>query len=116
MESPTYKMNVIVSTADGGHSAWVQLGKFDNVGSLAVVAEGWVAEGAAMAATTIFGAGLKASLARATNVSADALKCQQDARFGALACCTAYGNGCYVRCCNSCCSDPYRCPGASCCG
>lgn len=102
IEKPKNKVTVIVGQGKRGFAAWVQVSRFDESKSAHVTHEGWVQEG-------------DGQLSRVVGPSAEMLKCQEDAEFGALACCTAYGSGCYVRCCNSCCSDPTRCPGASCC-
>jgi hypothetical protein len=77
--------------------------------------EGWINEGGGKIETISTLDPSKASLTLLKNPSAEVIECQKDKDIGVKACCTAYGSGCYVRCCNSCCSDPYGCPGARCC-
>lgn len=115
IESPKNKVSVIVGEGRQGLAAWVQVGRFNSDKSLTISHEGWVREGDGEVSECTSVTSAVASLARIANPTAEMLKCQDKAEFGALACCTSYGNGCYVRCCNSCCSDPVGCPGASCC-
>lgn len=116
IEIPKNKVSVLVGKSRQGLVAWVQVGSFDSGKTLMISHEGWVPEGDGTLKALSSGTTSFASLARILHPTAEMLKCQHEADFGALACCTSYGNGCYVRCCNSCCSDPVGCPGASCCG
>ena len=112
---PKSKVSVLVGSGKQGLSAWVQVLDFETDGTARVTHDGWLVEGDGEI-QAIGGRGIaKASLSRISNPTAEMLKCQQDADFGAMACCTSNGNGCHVTCCNACCSDPVGCPGASCC-
>lgn len=116
VEKPKSKVSVIISEGKQGISAWVQVGQFDDKKIIHISHEGWVREGQGQINALSPDAPAAASLSRVESPTEEMRKCQEDADFGALACCIAYGNGCYVRCCNSCCADPVRCPGARCCG
>lgn len=115
VEKPKSKVAVLVGTGRDGLSAWVQVAEFGMNGALGVTHEGWVAEGSRQIESLTKATSSTASLSRVTNPTAEMLKCQEDADFGPLACCTSSGSGCYVKCCGGCCSDPVGCPGASCC-
>lgn len=115
LESPKNRVSVIVGEGRQGLAAWVQVGKFDSSKTMTVSHEGWVTEGAGEINALSSGNASFVSLTRISNPTVEMLKCQDEADFGALNCCTSNGNGCYVRCCNGCCSDPVGCPGASCC-
>jgi hypothetical protein len=92
-------------------AAWVQVFKYDDNHNINLVKEGWIN-------------GIEESLINIGSIeilnekNGTDYECMKDVKFGLLGCCTSYGNGgrCYVRCCGGCCSDPYGCPGASCCG
>lgn len=114
--SPKNKVSVLVGEGKQGLSAWIQVGSFDANRALLITHEGWVQEGDGTLGALSTGSATFASLSRMAEPTAEMLKCQEDSDFGAFGCCTSYGSGCYVTCCNGCCSDPYRCPGASCCG
>jgi hypothetical protein len=116
IEKAEHKASIIISEGADGPIAWVQTADFTDQGKLSIASEGWVkAQGDAQTISS-FGAVPSASFVEIDATSEDARKCAEETSFGPLACCTAYGNGCYVRCCGGCCSDPVRCPGASCCG
>lgn len=116
VEKPKNKLTVIVGEGKNGLAAWVQAGKIDDSKTLHISHEGWVLEGEGKINAMSSGESIFASLTRVASPSEDMRKCQEKAAFGLFDCCIAYGNGCYVRCCNSCCADPVGCPGASCCG
>jgi hypothetical protein len=115
VNKPKSKVAVLVGTGRAGLSAWVQLSEFHSDGTLSVTNEGWVAEGSGDIGSMNKNAPASASLSRIANPTPEMIKCQEDADFGPLACCTSSGNGCYVNCCGGCCSDPVGCPGAGCC-
>ena len=116
VEKAEYKASIIINEGPNGPVAWVQTAEFSDLGELSIISEGWVnARGDAQTISS-FSAVPVASFAEIDATTEDARKCAEETSFGPLACCTAYGNGCYVRCCGGCCSDPARCPGASCCG
>ncbi len=116
VESPRNKISVLVGEGKQGLAAWVQVGAFGTDKTLQITHEGWVMEGDGSVGALSSNSSTFASLSRIPAPTAEMVKCQDDSEFGAFACCTAYGSGCYVTCCNSCCADPYGCPGASCCG
>ncbi len=117
---PSHRIVFVPGQECAGPSAWVQIGKYDEAGELLVAAEGWVSSGPTKLAgqSGIGGSdSLYASIQPEDPASERGSECTKNVRFGAMACCTSKGaNGCYVTCCNSCCADPTRCPGASCCG
>lgn len=115
VEKAESKVSVLVGTGKSGLAAWVQVSDFESDGTLRVVHEGWIKEGDSQLPSTKSEMYARASLSRIQNPSPEVCKCQEEADFGPLACCTAYGSGCYVRCCGGCCADPTRCPGATCC-
>jgi hypothetical protein len=110
VQQPQHRACVIVDSASNPPQAWIQISK-SQAGSFVVINEGWI--GGADGASTSFASSVRGKFLA---VSPDEARNQNDAKFGILSCCTSYGNGCYVTCCNSCCSDPTACPGASCCG
>lgn len=95
--------------------AWVQVCEFDGVGLMLVTHEGWVKLGESLLSSRSNNPIVKTTLEKVVSLSPQELKCQENAEFGVFSCCTSYGDGCYVTCCNSCCSDSTACPGASCC-
>lgn len=115
VESPEHRVNVLVGNGLNGVAAWVQISKYDDGQGFTLEYEGWVQNDNRNVGTLSGIDGLNATLSLVADPSPETLKCQETASFGETACCTAYGNNCYVRCCNGCCSDPRRCPGASCC-
>lgn len=115
-QRPRHKVSVLMGEAVNGPAAWVQVASFDSDGKLAVDSEGWITSDGGVHSIASFAMSPLASFDEIDAASEDAVKCAEEAHFGPLACCTSYGNGCYVTCCGGCCSDPYGCPGASCCG
>lgn len=115
VEIPESRLRVIVGQDKQGFCAWVQVTRLEEGEPARILHEGWIHEQPEAVSAVSTNPAAWASLSRVSNPSAEVLKCQEDASFASSECCTAYGNGCYVRCCNSCCSDPARCPGASCC-
>lgn len=112
-ERPSHRICAIVARSEDEPTAWVQLSSFQD-GRFILSSEGWFTLGQEPVPT----GAIPAATGRLTIASVEDLgtiKPNPEARFGVLACCTSNGNGCYVRCCNSCCSDPVGCPGASCC-
>lgn len=116
IESPDRRLTVIVGEGKRGMAAWVQAGRFDGNKMLHISHEGWVFEGKGQLNALSSGDPLIVSLARIETSNDDIIKCQEKLTFASEDCCIAYGNGCYVRCCGSCCADPVGCPGARCCG
>ncbi|CAH1653542.1 hypothetical protein CHELA1G11_13686 [Hyphomicrobiales bacterium] len=112
VRTPECRIALIVGRGDEEPTAWVQISKYTATNSLEVHAEGWIAAGGPGLSTLSSGAVLVGALTEAEGVE---LQSVAEGKFGTLACCTAYGNGCYVRCCGGCCSDSTRCPNASCC-
>ena len=113
--TPEHKVTLIVGKGKNGISAWVQVSEFSPEGILTISHDGWIDAAGERTSNLNEKAAPKVKFERAEPDSADALKCASDTSFGPLACCIAYGNGCYVKCCGGCCSDPMSCPGASCC-
>ncbi|MBV2150061.1 hypothetical protein KRZ98_17600 [Sphingobium sp. AS12] len=110
--SPEHRISMMVTESDDQPAAWVQVAKIQ-AETVEVLAEGWLGNDSNLKALNTFGAVPTGTITVASEKEASARLSPEHAAFG---CCTAYGNGCYVRCCNGCCSDPGRCPGASCCG
>ena len=108
VQKPQNRVCVIVQTSDNKPTAWVQISKAEGQ-SFVVTSEGWIADRAGAAS---FGNAPRGSISQASGREAEM---QATSKFGILACCTSYGNGCYVTCCGGCCSDPTGCPGAGCC-
>ena len=114
-QTPKTKVNIIVGQTKEEPVAWVQVSQFDEDRTVHITHEGWVSnKDGSLEPLSIFSA-TKASLTLVTNPPEEVIKCQMNAEFGVLSCCTSYGSGCYVTCCNCCCSDSVGCPGASCC-
>lgn len=109
---PEDRLCIMVQTRDEVPVAWVQVSKF-NGSVYQVQAEGWLGDGIPKAST--LGAHGSAPRGKISSASPAEAKARIKDEYGTLACCTSYGNGCYVTCCNSCCSDSTACPGASCC-
>lgn len=116
VQRPEHKVSILMGEAVSGPAAWVQVAAFDDKGALLVETEGWTTSDGGAHSIASFGKSAVASFEEIDAASKDATDCAGEAGFDPLACCTAYGSGCYVTCCGGCCSDPYRCPGASCCG
>ncbi len=115
VRTPKNKVTAIVGPSSKGPVAWVQVASYDASRAARITHEGWVESGVGQVLSLLANDPAKASLSRESNPPADMVKCQEDAAFGSDACCTSSGNGCYVRCCGGCCSDPVGCPGAGCC-
>ncbi len=115
VESAEHRVSVFAGFGPKGLAAWVQTAEYEADGSYRVVNEGWISEGNGSLPSTKAAASVNATLVRVSDPSPEMLECQAEVEFGLTRCCTATGRGCYVRCCNSCCSDPHRCPGARCC-
>lgn len=115
VEKPEAKIAVLVGTGRAGLAAWVQVAEFGQDGGPRVTHEGWITEENGQIFSLGSGDTAPASVSRIVDPSPAMCRCHEDADFGPLACCTAYGNGCYVTCCGGCCSDSTKCPGASCC-
>jgi hypothetical protein len=109
------KINVIAGLRDKKPAAWVQVIKFSPSGAEKIFYEGWVGPKDTALISKTSEKNISAFIERIPTPTKDILKCQSDATFGPLACCTAYGSGCYVTCCGGCCADPVGCPGAGCC-
>ena len=119
IEKPESKVSIIVGNGRQGLSAWVQVAQFEDGRAARISHEGWVQEGQGQIMALLDSAPAAASLSRVSNPSEEMSRCHDNVDFGTFACCTGRGRRgsrvCYVRCCNSCCSDPRRCPGARCC-
>lgn len=115
VREPQDRILAMVGEGSAGLAAWVQVGRYDAAGQLSLIQEGWIAEGGGQL-EGFKGSPVPATLSRIADPTAEMLACQKDSEVGAMDCCIEYGSNCYVRCCNSCCADPYGCPGASCCG
>ena len=116
VDSPKDRVSVIVGEGSNGKSAWVQVAQHTENGKIVITNEGWIHEGQQAMVDPMVGQPINASITKVSNPTSEMTKCQEDAGFGILACCVDTGaGGCYVRCCNGCCRDPYGCPGASCC-
>jgi hypothetical protein len=100
---PEHKISLIVGDSSGKPAAWVQVASVHADGSMSILSNGWVS-----------GTG-QTTVQAVSDVPEKTRLALEKVVMGLDNCCTAHGNGCYVRCCNSCCSDPTRCPGASCC-
>lgn len=112
------RVTAIVSCSPNGPAGWIQLAEASGSGELVLSHEGWVQldKPSTIGAMNGSAATLLARLEKIEHPTEEMLRCQATAQFGAMSCCTSYGSGCYVTCCNSCCSDPMGCPGAGCCG
>lgn len=115
VRAPRSKITTIVEGTRKGPMAWVQIASFDRDGTAKITHEGWISSGVFQLPPVSAVGAAKASLARELQTTPEMIKCQENAEFGTDACCTSNGNGCYVRCCGGCCSDPVGCPGAGCC-
>lgn len=114
--TPQDKVSIFVGQSPNGPAAWIQVFRFDAAHALQVTHEGWVSS-ADNALNALSGRKpASASLVLIQSPPPEVIKCHDGVSFGSFACCTSYSNGCYVTCCNSCCSDSAKCPGASCCG
>jgi hypothetical protein len=116
VETPKHKVVIMVGRATGGPSAWIQVSHYNGGGHPQIAYEGWVKKSGDRIQALAGSSSIAASLVEEVSPSAEVTNCHANAEFGTLSCCTSNGNGCYVRCCNGCCSDPVGCPGASCCG
>lgn len=115
VKTPESKIWVITGLKDDQPVAWIQVAKANTDGALSITHEGWIGNRREELTSIIAAPPIKASLESPQEVPDQSRKSLERATVGSFACCTAYGKGCYVTCCNSCCSDPARCPGASCC-
>jgi hypothetical protein len=113
---PTARITIHAGLKDQEAAAWVQVAKFAD-GKFSIVHEGWASAkpGSLELSASHFGP-TQASIELLEDVDLDKSPLLRNAKFGTRGCCTAYGNGCHITCCNACCSDPTGCPGASCCG
>jgi hypothetical protein len=114
-ETPRDKVTIIVGQGKQRPTAWIQVSRFAAGRVINVTHEGWISEGVGALESCSSLNAANTSLSKVVDPSAEVMKCQGEAAFGARACCTRTGSGCYVTCCGGCCSDPFGCPGASCC-
>jgi hypothetical protein len=108
---PEHRACVIVGSSIDEPVAWVQVSKAQN-GSFVTTDEGWIGISHDMTGSMSSGKPPRGKIEAASQAEAQK---QIGKSFGSRDCCTSDGDGCYVTCCNSCCSDPTACPGASCC-
>ena len=115
-EIPEHKINLILDDSSNEPTAWVQVIKIDEKLNQKVINEG-LAGNSELLLDAITGekSSCKVAISEIEVEEKDLKECHKITSLKTRRCCTAYGRGCYVRCCNSCCSDPTRCPGASCC-
>lgn len=112
---PKDRVTVLVGQTQNGPTAWVQIADYDTGRAARITHEGWIDLGSGQVQSLSTLDASRATLSRLSNPTAEVLRCQEQSAFGTDACCTSHGNGCYVRCCGGCCSDPVGCPGAGCC-
>lgn len=111
-EVPKSRVAVIADIKSGTPVAWTQVSKYDG-NSFVIEGEGWLGESVDRA--SIVGNAVNGGVSYLETTEESHIDCLKEAEFGILACCTSSAGSCYVRCCGGCCSDPYGCPGASCC-
>jgi hypothetical protein len=116
VKTPSNRISIMTGQRDGKSVAWVQVARVGADGVLSITNEGWIGDGQEQVASLSKGPGAKSSLEILEQIPEKSRATLEKAQFGVMGCCTAYGNGCYVTCCNGCCADPVGCPGASCCG
>ena len=114
VEQPIDRVAIMVGADSGRASAWVQVSNFDGE-HFRVSSEGWISEDRDVQSMPARIKTVEGSIERASEADIISARTHEDAVFGRSRCCTSYGNGCYVKCCGGCCSDPTGCPGASCC-
>ena len=115
VEVPQHRVDIIVGQTSCGPVAWVQVSHADANGHYVIRNQGWIRPDAEALESTISSESTRASIARMTPVDAKIMECQQEIVFGSTDCCKAHGDGCWIKCCAVCCSDPTACPDASCC-
>jgi hypothetical protein len=112
---PEHRVALIVGILDSKPIVWTQIAKAVD-GQFTITHEGWIKEGQhALASVTTDQKDSVASMESLAEAPAESTRSLEQSKFGVTACCTAYGRGCYVKCCGACCADPARCPGARCC-
>ncbi len=114
IRSPVDQVVIIVGDSTHGPTVWTQVSQIKQ-GMTQITHQGFMEEKAGDLDRSLKLFSAEVSLTRVEHPPAEVLKCLAKTSFGLWNCCTANGNGCYVRCCNGCCSDPVGCPGASCC-
>jgi hypothetical protein len=113
---PQTKISIVAGQKANEPSAWIQVLRPNGTGAFLVSYEGWIDRKDKRLGSPASDDPTRASVERVERVDDLPRKLVEGATFGAFDCCTAYGNGCYIICCNGCCADPVGCPGASCCG
>lgn len=114
VETPENRVLVMVGDGRNEASAWIQVSNYDGE-QFTVAAEGWVDESGDNRTGPSNIGKVAARMKSISENDVASLKTHEDAVFARSRCCTSYGRGCYVKCCGGCCSDPTKCPGASCC-
>jgi hypothetical protein len=116
IQRPQTKVSILAGQKAGKPSAWVQVSKANDAGSFVISHEGWITSDANQLNSLTSDGSAAVTMESIARDNGAVGKLALNAEFGTRGCCTAYGNGCYITCCNACCSDPTGCPGASCCG
>lgn len=114
VKTPQHKVSIIAGQTNGKATAWVQIAEHSS-GALSVSHVGWVDDSNRSVKALFNAPAAAASVSKVDRLPENTIRTLEKAQFGTDGCCTSYGNGCYVTCCNGCCSDPVGCPGASCC-
>jgi hypothetical protein len=115
VKTPINKIWILSVHKDGKAAAWMQIAALRD-GAASITHEGWIGDGRPELTALSNKPSTRATVELAHDVPEKSRENLERAKIGTFGCCTSYGNGCYVTCCNSCCSDPVGCPGASCCG
>lgn len=115
VESPVEKLVVVANTLDGEKVAWIQRLRANTSGNFEVTHEGWAKESEPKVRGVSNEGALTVVWMEPNKFEKSAAEISSGAASYPTACCTSYSGSCYVTCCGGCCSDPYRCPGASCC-
>ena len=115
VETPSHKIVILSDKADDGPTAWIQISSYTD-SRAEITYEGWIKGGSATLRHSYDGSAVTAFISEERSASQEVLDAHIDLVPGSMRCCISYGSGCYVKCCNGCCSDPVGCPGASCCG
>lgn len=115
VNQPQMRISIIAGQKANEPSAWIQVSRPSGAGTFLISHEGWINGEDNKLGSVASDAPTKATVERVERVDDLPRKLLEGAEFGSFDCCTAYGNGCYVTCCNGCCADPVGCPGANCC-
>ncbi|WP_428737234.1 hypothetical protein [Sulfurimonas sp.] len=114
-EIPAYKVNVLVKNENDISTTWAQILKYDSSKGYILFEEGFIHHEEKILKSNMSDNFIEASVHIEEMKDSNIIKCLSEVSFSKRKCCTSYGDNCYVKCCNCCCSDAVACPGASCC-